>query len=83
MKYSANLGFCLDKKQSTKHINQLSKKHGLIVDPDKLVEELPVGIKQRVEILKQLYRNAKLLIYDEPTAVLTPDEVEDLFKYND
>ena len=73
-------GFIINKKRTTKHITELSKKYGLAVDSDKLVEELPVGIKQKVEILKQLYRNAKLLIYDEPTAVLTPSEVEDLFK---
>ncbi len=48
-------------------------------DPDAIVEDLPVGVRQRVEILKALYRNAKILILDEPTAVLTPQEIEGLF----
>ncbi len=48
--------------------------------PDALVEDLPVGVQQRVEILKALYRNADMLILDEPTAVLTPQEADDLFR---
>ena len=48
--------------------------------PDALVKDLPVGIQQRVEIVKALYRNAKILILDEPTAVLTPQEADDLFR---
>ena len=53
--------------------------HGLEVDPDAMIEELPVGIQQRVEIIKVLFRGAKVLIFDEPTAVLTPQEVEEFF----
>ncbi len=61
-------------------ITQLSQEYGLRVDPWALVEDLSVGEQQRVEIIKALFRGAKLLIMDEPTAVLTPGEVEDLFK---
>lgn len=56
----------------------LSKKYGLAVDPDELIENITVGMQQRVEILKMLYRNAEILIFDEPTAVLTPQEIDDL-----
>lgn len=58
---------------------ELSQRFGLAVDPDRPVEELPVGIRQRVEILKALYRGSKILILDEPTTNLTPQEVDDLF----
>ena len=58
----------------------LSQKFGLNVDPDATIEDLPVGVQQRVEILKALYRNADCLILDEPTAVLTPDEIDDLIE---
>jgi general nucleoside transport system ATP-binding protein len=60
-------------------IRGLSDAHGLDVDPDSIVEHLPVGVRQRVEILKLLYRDARVLILDEPTAVLTPQETERLF----
>lgn len=60
-------------------INELGETYGLEVDPDALVETLPVGSRQRVEILKVLYRGARILILDEPTAVLVPQEVEELF----
>ncbi len=63
-----------------KQINELSKKFGLFVDPDAIIEDLPVGIQQRVEIIKVLYRGAEILILDEPTAVLTPQETEELFE---
>ncbi len=56
----------------------LSKRYGLTVDPDELIENITVGMQQRVEILKMLYRNAEILIFDEPTAVLTPQEIDDL-----
>ena len=59
---------------------QLSQDYGMEVDPDAIVEDLPVGMQQRVEIIKALYRHAKILVLDEPTAVLTPQEVEDLFR---
>jgi general nucleoside transport system ATP-binding protein len=72
------LGF-LDRKAARDEIRRLSAEFGLEVDPDAIVEDLPVGLQQRVEILKALLRNANLLILDEPTAVLTPQETEGLF----
>ncbi|MCE7735993.1 MAG: ABC transporter ATP-binding protein [Candidatus Heimdallarchaeota archaeon] len=69
----------IDAEKSRDEVRKLSEKFAMEIDPDALIEDLPVGLKQRVEILKQLYRNAKLLILDEPTAVLTPTEVKDLF----
>jgi general nucleoside transport system ATP-binding protein len=63
-----------------KRILELSKEYGLDVNPDSLVSDLPVGIQQRVEIIKALYRDADILILDEPTAVLTPQETRGLFK---
>ena len=67
-------------REARRRIYQLSKEYGLDVDPVALIEDLPVGVQQRVEILKALYRDAKILVLDEPTAVLTPQEVEDLFR---
>ncbi len=69
----------MDYEKTNEEIMRLSNEFKLPVDPSKKVEDLPVGIKQRVEILKQLYRQANLLILDEPTAVLTPLEVDQLF----
>jgi general nucleoside transport system ATP-binding protein len=69
----------LDGRRARKRLRELSEEYGLEVDPDALVEDLPVGIQQRVEILKALYREADCLILDEPTAVLTPGEIDDLF----
>ena len=59
---------------------ELSQTYGLEVDPSAMVEDLPVGTQQRVEIIKALYRNADILILDEPTAVLTPQEADELFQ---
>ena len=70
----------LDRRRARADIRRLSKEFGLDVDPDTLVENLPVGAQQRVEILKALVRDAQVLILDEPTAVLTPQETEALFK---
>ena len=70
----------LDRKQSAQAIQELSTSSGLAVDPNARVADLSVGEAQRAEILKALYRGAKLLILDEPTAVLSPPEVEDLWK---
>ncbi len=70
----------LDRDKARERLLSLSKEYGLGVDPDALVEDLPVGVQQRVEILKALYRDADLLILDEPTAVLTPQESQELFK---
>lgn len=72
--------FVLDRKQARQRVLALAEKYGLTVDPDAQVDSLSVGEQQRVEILKALYRGADLLILDEPTAVLTPQEVEDLFR---
>jgi len=58
---------------------ELSERYGFDVDPDARIEDVSVGVQQRVEILKALYRGADVLILDEPTAVLTPQEVEDLY----
>ncbi len=70
----------LDMKAVIKQIDALSKQYGLEIDPNAIVGQLPVGIQQRVEIIKTLYRKANILILDEPTAVLTPQEVEELFR---
>ncbi|MFI6733715.1 ABC transporter ATP-binding protein [Nonomuraea sp. NPDC050451] len=70
----------LDTASARRRITELAESHGLRVDPDKLVEDLGVGDRQRVEILKVLYRGARILILDEPTAVLVPQEVEELFQ---
>jgi general nucleoside transport system ATP-binding protein len=69
----------LDRNAASKAVRDLAESSGLPVDPDAVVEDLPVGLQQRVEILKALYREARLLILDEPTAVLTPQEADDLF----
>jgi simple sugar transport system ATP-binding protein len=69
----------LDEKAVETRVRELSKENGLDVDPGALVGELPVGVQQRVEIVKALYRNAHILILDEPTAVLTPQEADELF----
>lgn len=73
-------GLFLDRQVARKRIIEISSQYGLEVDPDALVGTLPVGLQQRVEIIKLLYRSADILILDEPTAVLTPQEVEGLFK---
>lgn len=68
----------LDIRKAIKDIKELSEKYGLAVDPTAKVEDISVGAQQRVEILKTLYRGADILIFDEPTAVLTPSEIEEL-----
>lgn len=73
-------GPLLDERRANRRIQELSRDYGLLVPPDALIQDLPVGVQQRVEILKALYRNAEMLILDEPTAVLTPQEAEDLFR---
>lgn len=70
----------IDFKQAEEQINKLSKDFGFDLDPHKRIEQLSVGQQQRVEVLKALYRGARILILDEPTAVLTPQEVEEFFK---
>jgi general nucleoside transport system ATP-binding protein len=73
-------GGVLNRKQATQKIRQISEQYGLQVDPDTYIKDLPVGVQQRVEIIKLLYREADILILDEPTAVLTPQEADELFK---
>ncbi len=70
----------LDRRRTRRDVLALSEQFGFQVDPDALVEDLPVGVQQRVEIIKVLLRDASVLILDEPTAVLTPGETEDLFR---
>jgi ABC-type uncharacterized transport system ATPase subunit len=70
----------LDRRRARRRVQELSERYGLQVNPDALVEDLPVGVQQRVEIIKALLRDASVLILDEPTAVLTPGETEDLFR---
>jgi general nucleoside transport system ATP-binding protein len=70
----------LDRRGARRQVQQLSERYGLQVNPDALIEDLPVGVQQRVEIIKALLRQASVLILDEPTAVLTPGETEDLFR---
>ena len=70
----------LDVKKVAREVRELSHKYHLDVDPYAVVEDLPVGVQQRVEIIKTLYREAEILILDEPTAVLTPQEIEGLFE---
>jgi ABC-type uncharacterized transport system ATPase subunit len=72
--------FWLDTTKANETTRELSKKYGLFVDPKAVVNTLPVGVQQRVEILKALLRGAEILILDEPTSVLNPQEVEGLFK---
>ncbi|MBQ9393792.1 MAG: ABC transporter ATP-binding protein [Oscillospiraceae bacterium] len=74
---TTKLGF-LQKKEARKKVVALSEKYGLRVDPDALIEDITVGMQQRVEILKMLYRDNEILIFDEPTAVLTPQEIDEL-----
>ncbi|MBP3710534.1 MAG: ABC transporter ATP-binding protein [Treponema sp.] len=70
--------FVLQRAEASKKIKALSEQYGLNIDPDMKIEDISVGMQQRVEILKMLYRNANILIFDEPTAVLTPQEIDDL-----
>lgn len=76
-------GLFLDKEKVAARIHEISNQYNLEVDPHAYIKDLPVGIQQRVEIIKVLYRQADILILDEPTAVLTPQEVEGLFKIID
>ncbi|MEE9964644.1 MAG: ABC transporter ATP-binding protein [Propionicimonas sp.] len=71
-------GPVLNLDQARKAVTELAQRYNLPVDPDALIEDLPVGIQQRVEILKALANDAKYLIFDEPTAVLTPQEIDEL-----
>ncbi len=70
----------LQKEVARKKVMELSEKYGLHVDPDALIEDITVGMQQRTEILKMLYRDNEILIFDEPTAVLTPQEIDELMQ---
>ena len=70
----------LQKQEAREKVLALSEKYGLMVDPDALIEDITVGMQQRTEILKMLYRDNEILIFDEPTAVLTPQEIEELMQ---
>ncbi|MBQ8587477.1 MAG: ABC transporter ATP-binding protein [Oscillospiraceae bacterium] len=76
---TTKLGF-LQKKEARKKVEAISEKYGLKVDLDAKVEDITVGMQQRVEILKMLYRDNEILIFDEPTAVLTPQEIDELME---
>ena len=65
-------------REATRRVENLSSQYGLNVDPNAKIEDISVGMQQRVEILKTLYRGADILVFDEPTAVLTPNEIEEL-----
>ena len=73
------MGF-LQKKEAREKVLALSEKYGLHIDPDAKIEDITVGMQQRTEILKMLYRDNEILIFDEPTAVLTPQEIEELMQ---
>lgn len=73
-------GIFVDRKKAREDITRLSEQYGLYVDLDAIVDDITVGMQQRVEILKMLYRDNEILIFDEPTAVLTPQEIDELMK---
>src|SRR6056297_1084917 len=70
----------IDQKKAKEIVLELSKEYGLDIEPDAIVRDISVGMQQRVEILKALFRGAEILILDEPTAVLTPQEIEDFIE---
>ncbi|MGL5985191.1 MAG: ABC transporter ATP-binding protein, partial [Cetobacterium sp.] len=76
-------GLSLDIKKAREDVVNVSKKYGLEIDPDALISNLSIGMQQRVEILKILFKGANLLVFDEPTAVLTPQEIKELYKIMD
>lgn len=73
-------GLFLDRKKAIEETEEISRKYNLHVDADKLVRDISIGMKQKLEILKTMYRGAKIIILDEPTAVLAPQETEELFE---
>ena len=76
---TSKMGF-LQKAEARKRVIELSKRYGLQVDPDAKISDITVGMQQRTEILKMLYRDNEILIFDEPTAVLTPQEIDELMQ---
>jgi len=75
-----SFGLGVDMQTARREVKELSERYGFDIDPTAVVEDVSVGVRQRVEILKALYRGADILILDEPTAVLTPDEIDSLFE---
>jgi ABC-type uncharacterized transport system ATPase subunit len=75
----ARRGGSINLREARRQVSEISEKYSLEVDPDALIEDLPVGVQQRVEIIKVLFREAHFLVFDEPTAVLTPQEVQEFF----
>jgi simple sugar transport system ATP-binding protein len=73
-------GIVLDRAAAASHVGQIAKQYGLDVDPHAMLGDLPIGLQQRVEILRALYQECRVLILDEPTALLTPQEVDELYK---
>lgn len=73
-------GFVYDIRKASRKIKEISERYGLSIEPDMVIEDITVGMQQRVEILKMLYRDADILIFDEPTAVLTPQEIDELMQ---
>ena len=73
-------GIKIDRATAREKVRQISEQYGLAVDPDAKIEDISVGMQQRVEILKTLYRGADILIFDEPSAVLTPQEIKELIQ---
>ena len=73
-------GFVYDIRKASERIKEISERYGLLIEPDMVIEDITVGMQQRVEILKMLYRDADILIFDEPTAVLTPQEIDELMQ---
>src|SRR5690606_37851480 len=69
----------IDIAEARREVAEISAQYGLEVDPTAIIEDLPVGLQQRVEIIKVLFRDAEIIVFDEPTAVLTPQEVEEFF----
>lgn len=76
-------GLSLDINKARQDVIEVSKKYGLAINPDMLISDLSIGMQQRVEILKILFKGANLLVFDEPTAVLTPQEIKELYKIMD
>ena len=77
---STGFGGTLDLDAARERVREISERFGFAVDPDAIVEDLPVGVQQRVEIIKALSRDARVLVFDEPTAVLTPQETDELMQ---
>ena len=77
---STGFGGALDLDAARERVREISERFGFAVDPDAIVEDLPVGVQQRVEIIKALSRDARVLVFDEPTAVLTPQETDELMQ---